>query len=243
MEIERRLCAMYEAFNARDIESVLRQMAAEVQWPNAWEGGWVEGKAGVRAYWTRQWAEIDPKVQPLNIDVQHPSRAIVEVHQLVRDLDGTLLSEGRILHVYTIDAGLIVRMDVLRTAADQRRALVATLRELAQWRAQKAHEFGDNPVARKASVRAKHALRTLANFVEAMSDDDPELLLYALRRVEAHNGRLRLTPESITTLSRFGIRPSAWQAPQQTEAQMRKILRRIDGIEAKERYQRKLGDW
>jgi hypothetical protein len=37
-----RLRATYAAFNARDIDAVLAQMTADVDWPNAWEGGHVE---------------------------------------------------------------------------------------------------------------------------------------------------------------------------------------------------------
>lgn len=38
VEREDLLRATYEAFNARDIDAVLRHMTAEVDWPNAWEG-------------------------------------------------------------------------------------------------------------------------------------------------------------------------------------------------------------
>jgi hypothetical protein len=39
VEHEELLRATYEAFNARDIETSLRQMVADVDWPNAWEVG------------------------------------------------------------------------------------------------------------------------------------------------------------------------------------------------------------
>jgi SnoaL-like domain len=64
MSPEERLTATYAAFNERDIDEVLAQMAEDVDWPNAWEGGRVVGHDAVRSYWTRQWAEIDPEVQP-----------------------------------------------------------------------------------------------------------------------------------------------------------------------------------
>ena len=64
MKRETGLRAMYEAFNVRDIEAVLRQMTEDVDWPNAWEGGRVHGHDGVRDYWTRQWSAIDPTVKP-----------------------------------------------------------------------------------------------------------------------------------------------------------------------------------
>lgn len=37
---------------------------------------------------------------------------MVDVHQVVRDLDGTLLFDGMVQHVYTVRDGVILRMDV-----------------------------------------------------------------------------------------------------------------------------------
>ena len=99
MEHEKLLRAMYEAFNARDIDAVLRQMAADVDWPNAWEGGRVHGHEGVRDYWTRQWSAIDPAVEPVGFTTRSDGSIAVEVDQVARGLDGTLLGEGRVLHV------------------------------------------------------------------------------------------------------------------------------------------------
>ncbi len=128
---------------------------------------------------------------------------------------------------------------LVRTPADQRLLLAATIRSTAEWRGQKAREFGDDAIARKRSLRAKLALRTLANFVEAMPNDDPDLNLHALRRVDERKGELRLAPDSFFLLSRFSLDKGAWQASKPSESQMRNILRRIDGIEARERHARK----
>ena len=54
---------LYAAFNARDIDAVLARLDADVDWPNAWEGGRLRGREAVRAYWTRQWAAIDGRVR------------------------------------------------------------------------------------------------------------------------------------------------------------------------------------
>lgn len=43
----------------------------------------------------------------------------------------------------------------------------------------------------------------------------------------------------MTLLSRFGINIGSWQDTRPTESQMRNVLRRVDGIEAKERRARK----
>jgi hypothetical protein len=54
---------LYQRFNARDVEAVLATMHRDVMWANGMEGGHVHGRDGVRHYWTRQWAMIDPHVE------------------------------------------------------------------------------------------------------------------------------------------------------------------------------------
>ena len=112
MKREIGLRAMYEAFNVRDIDAVLRQMTLDVDWPNAWKDGRVHGHDGVREYWTRQWSAIDPTVKPVGFTPRPDGTIAVEVDQVARGLDGTLLGEGRVLHVYTFRSDLIARMDV-----------------------------------------------------------------------------------------------------------------------------------
>ncbi len=58
------LTIVYTAFNARDIDTALTTMHPDVEWPNGWEGGCVTSHQGVRDYWTRQWAAINPHVDP-----------------------------------------------------------------------------------------------------------------------------------------------------------------------------------
>ena len=103
---------LYRAFNAREIDTLLAHMTDDVDWPNAWEGGRVVGRRAVRDYWTRQWAAIDPEVEPLSF-IRRPDGTIgVEVAQTVRSLDGALIAEGRVTHVYALRDGLVARMDV-----------------------------------------------------------------------------------------------------------------------------------
>jgi len=106
------LTNIYNAFNARDIDAVLAVMHTDVDWPNGWEGGRVYGHQGVRDYWMRQWAAIDPHVEPVGFDTDETGRAVVKVHQVVRDLGGNLISEGMVEHVYLIEDGLIKSMEI-----------------------------------------------------------------------------------------------------------------------------------
>jgi hypothetical protein len=102
----------YAAFNARDIDGALALMHPEVDWPNGMEGGRELGHEAVRAYWTRQFGMIDSHVEPVGFDVDDEGRIVVDVHQVVRDLEGSVLSDGRVRHVYTLRDGLVSRMDI-----------------------------------------------------------------------------------------------------------------------------------
>jgi hypothetical protein len=107
------LHAAYAEFNARDLEAVLALMHSNVDWPNGMEGGRVLGRDAVRDYWTRQWAMIDPHVEPLGMEDNSSGQTDVRVHQVVRDLAGNILFDQMVQHVYTIQNGLILRMDIV----------------------------------------------------------------------------------------------------------------------------------
>jgi ketosteroid isomerase-like protein len=86
----------YSAFNKRDIDTALALMTDDVSWPKASEGGRVVGKEEIRAYWTRQWGEFDPHVEPLAITEEEGRKVRVRVHQLVKSLQGDVLSDSEV---------------------------------------------------------------------------------------------------------------------------------------------------
>jgi hypothetical protein len=102
----------YTAFNQRDIDGALALMTPAVSWPKASEGGKVIGREEVRAYWTRQWAEFDPHVEPLAITEDAEGKFRVSVHQLVKSLAGEVLADSEVLHIFTVTNGLIAAMDL-----------------------------------------------------------------------------------------------------------------------------------
>jgi hypothetical protein len=106
------LTFVYAAFNRRDIEPILTRMHPDVEWPNAMEGGWVHGREGVRAYWTRQWSMFNPHVEPIGFEAGEDGRMVVNVEQVVRNLDGAILLDRMVQHVYEIHDGLIKRMEI-----------------------------------------------------------------------------------------------------------------------------------
>jgi ketosteroid isomerase-like protein len=109
---ERLLRRAYDAFNARDIDGALALLHPDVDWPNGMEGGRERGHAAVRAYWTRQFGLIDSHVEPMAFEHDDDGRIAVDVRQVVRDLQGELLSDGRVAHVYTFRDGLVAHMEI-----------------------------------------------------------------------------------------------------------------------------------
>lgn len=112
MNFEDQIRKAYQAFNARDIAGALTEMHPDVRWPRAFEGGYVHGHEAVRVYWTRQWTEIDPHVDPVSFNTRQDGRREVSVHQLVKDLSGNILFDGIVKHLYTTRDGLMLQMDV-----------------------------------------------------------------------------------------------------------------------------------
>lgn len=102
----------YQAFNARDIDSVLAVLHPNVAWANGMEGGFVHGHDGVRDYWSHQWSLIDPHVEPQRFTTDETGQTVVDVHQVVRDLNGTIVVDQMVQHVYAIEHGLIKRMEI-----------------------------------------------------------------------------------------------------------------------------------
>lgn len=102
----------YAAFNERDIDAALSTMQPDVQWSKAWEGGYISGHDEIKEYWTRQWKEINPHVEPVGFNKRSNASLEVEVHQQVKDLEGNPVFDGTVKHIYTFENGLIKTMDI-----------------------------------------------------------------------------------------------------------------------------------
>jgi hypothetical protein len=55
---------LYDAFNARELDTALAGMHPDVNWPNMIEGGREHGHAAVREYWKKQFETTDPRAEP-----------------------------------------------------------------------------------------------------------------------------------------------------------------------------------
>lgn len=119
-QTEKILRSAYRAFNARDVDAALELMHADVDWPNAWEGGRVVGRVAVGDYWRRQFESISSKVEPEAFEHLANGEVNVLVNQTVHDAkSGEKLSEGTVRHRYRLEDGLIVWMDVEEDTASQ----------------------------------------------------------------------------------------------------------------------------
>jgi nuclear transport factor 2 (NTF2) superfamily protein len=103
----------YQLFNERKVEDLLLLMTADVHWSNGWEGGYVNGREEVKEYWTRQWKEINPTVIPEKFTELNDERMEVLVRQVVADLQGNILMNGFVRHVYTFENDLVSEMQIL----------------------------------------------------------------------------------------------------------------------------------
>ncbi|MGA8029503.1 MAG: hypothetical protein WB992_20365 [Bryobacteraceae bacterium] len=55
---------------------------------------------------------IDPHVEPVGFSDGPDGEVVVEVHQVVRDLNGKLLADKKVGHVFRIENGLVKRFDI-----------------------------------------------------------------------------------------------------------------------------------
>ena len=105
------LTELYAAFNARDIDRCLAGMQPDVTWANGMDGGNVHGHAGVREYWTRQWKLINPRVEPQAFHIAG-NKVMVDVHQVVRAIDGPVIVDQMVKHLFTIENGLVKLFEI-----------------------------------------------------------------------------------------------------------------------------------
>jgi SnoaL-like domain len=115
LTVDRReiLMGMYRAYNERDIDRATEFLAPEVDWPNEATGGHVHGRSAVRQYWQNQWKQTNPRIEPLEVDVDSSGNARVRVHQFVTSLAGAILEDRKLEHLYTFDGAFVAKMTVV----------------------------------------------------------------------------------------------------------------------------------
>jgi hypothetical protein len=112
MNDEQIIETVYELFNSRNIDGVFSYLTDDVAWANGMEGTHVHGKKAIREYWTHQWSVINPHVAPLKISKASGGSILVDVHQVVKDLNGAIVLDEKIVHCFSMNSGRVVRFDI-----------------------------------------------------------------------------------------------------------------------------------
>ena len=110
---------LYDAFNKREIETIISLMRPDVKWANGLEGGFVYGRDAVREYWTNQFKDIQPELETLKFETDEKNRNVFTVHQIIRDLQGSLLADATVQQIFTIENGLISLYEIGETETIQ----------------------------------------------------------------------------------------------------------------------------
>ena len=110
---------LYDAFNKREIETIISAMHPDVQWANGMEGGFVYGRDAVREYWQNQLNEIQPELRVLEFETDKSNREVVTVRELIKDLKGNILANMTVHQIFTIENGLISLYEIGETETIQ----------------------------------------------------------------------------------------------------------------------------
>ena len=94
-------------------------MRPDVKWANGVEGGFVYGRDAVREYWTNQFKDIQPELETLKFETDENNRNVVTVHQVIKDLQGNLLTDATVQQIFTIEDGLISLYEIGETETIQ----------------------------------------------------------------------------------------------------------------------------
>ena len=105
----------YDAFNRREVDTVLALLDPDVEWPNVLQGTTLRGRDDVRAYWLGQFETLDPCVKPEAFVPLGQNGVVVAVRQVIRDRDGNVRGDSRVAHAYTFRGELVARMAVSPT--------------------------------------------------------------------------------------------------------------------------------
>ena len=106
---------LYDAFNKREIETIISLMRPDVKWANGLEGGFVHGRDAVREYWTKQFKDIQPELETSKFETDEKNRNVVTVHQIIKDLEGNVLADMEVRQIFTIEDGLISLYEIGET--------------------------------------------------------------------------------------------------------------------------------
>lgn len=102
---------LYKNFNARNVDLVISKMTDDVKWANGMEGGYVCGHQSVKEYWMRQFTMVNSQVTPITIAMELEVSKVL-VHQVVHDMQGTLLADELVYHFFHLKNNKIAEFHI-----------------------------------------------------------------------------------------------------------------------------------
>lgn len=106
------LTRLYEAFNDKDVVTLVEGMHPAVSWPDLLEGGRIEGRQALIDYWARQFLLVTPEATPVEMSELSGDRVLVRLHYFVKATEGGGVWADEITtNTFTFVGDQIVRMD------------------------------------------------------------------------------------------------------------------------------------
>jgi hypothetical protein len=105
---------LYEDFNARRVDPVLAKLTEDVMWANGMDGGYVHSHKDVRDYWERQWAVLNPHIQPVSFRETEEGSVVVDALFTGGPLEDQTprFKDMPVGHVFHLKEGLVFRFDI-----------------------------------------------------------------------------------------------------------------------------------
>lgn len=110
--VDETIVRFYNELNARDLDAALARLHPDVAWPSGWGGGSLVGTEALREHLTRYWSTMQPELTPVRSHRVEGGWIEVDVHQIVRNLDGVVLTDNTLVHAFRERAGLFDRMEL-----------------------------------------------------------------------------------------------------------------------------------
>lgn len=112
-EVEALIQRLYDANQKRDYEAFRALVAPKLEWPDLTRGGWLTTPEEIRDYWAYNDASIRVELTPVEVHVTDDGRILVDANLVIWNHSGQLWSDICVRHCYTLQDGLIWRMDVV----------------------------------------------------------------------------------------------------------------------------------
>ena len=112
---EARILELYRAFHGRDLDGFFGMLTLDVNWTNDTDDSRLIGKDALRAYLLYDTAPVRAEFAPIHIQALDDHRVSVLAQQVILSAaDGSVWSDTRVRHTFTLVENLVARMDAER---------------------------------------------------------------------------------------------------------------------------------